>query len=79
MNCQGRAALFEDTRMVDGGVSVHTEGEHPLHIWVCRRRWRILTGVLLLGFFQTLGDSVLTGPTMTNVNDFRAVLITETR
>jgi hydroxypyruvate reductase len=27
------------------------------------------------GFFQTLGDSVVTGPTMTNVNDFRAVLI----
>ncbi|MEP6701431.1 MAG: MOFRL family protein, partial [Betaproteobacteria bacterium] len=27
------------------------------------------------GFFQALGDSVITGPTMTNVNDFRAVLI----
>ena len=27
------------------------------------------------GFFETLGDSVVTGPTMTNVNDFRAVLI----
>ncbi len=26
-------------------------------------------------FFQTLGDSVLTGPTLTNVNDFRAILI----
>jgi hydroxypyruvate reductase len=26
-------------------------------------------------FFQTLGDSVITGPTLTNVNDFRAVLI----
>ncbi|QID18205.1 glycerate kinase [Nitrogeniibacter mangrovi] len=25
--------------------------------------------------FQTLGDSVVTGPTLTNVNDFRAVLI----
>lgn len=29
------------------------------------------------GFFRALGDSVITGPTMTNVNDFRAVLITE--
>ena len=29
------------------------------------------------GFFQKLGDSIVTGPTMTNVNDFRAVLITE--
>jgi len=27
------------------------------------------------GFFQRLGDSVLTGPTRTNVNDFRALLI----
>ena len=26
-------------------------------------------------FFQALGDSVITGPTLTNVNDFRAVLI----
>lgn len=30
------------------------------------------------GFFQTLGDSVVTGPTLTNVNDFRAILITAT-
>lgn len=28
------------------------------------------------GFFQALGDSIVTGPTRTNVNDFRAVLIT---
>ena len=28
------------------------------------------------GFFEALGASVVTGPTMTNVNDFRAVLIT---
>ena len=27
------------------------------------------------GFFAALGDSVVTGPTMTNVNDFRAILI----
>ncbi|HUO55803.1 MAG TPA: glycerate kinase [Rhodoblastus sp.] len=27
------------------------------------------------GFFSALGDSVLTGPTLTNVNDFRAILI----
>ncbi|MBI3145136.1 MAG: glycerate kinase [Pseudogulbenkiania sp.] len=30
------------------------------------------------GFFQALGDSVVTGPTLTNVNDFRAILITDT-
>jgi hydroxypyruvate reductase len=28
------------------------------------------------GFFQALGDSVVTGPTLTNVNDFRAILVT---
>ncbi len=27
------------------------------------------------GFFEALGDSVVTGPTLTNVNDFRALLI----
>jgi glycerate 2-kinase len=30
------------------------------------------------GFFQALGDSVVTGPTLTNVNDFRAIVITGT-
>ncbi len=28
------------------------------------------------GFFGTLGDAVVTGPTLTNVNDFRAILVT---
>jgi hydroxypyruvate reductase len=27
------------------------------------------------GFFSALGDSVITGPTLTNVNDFRAILL----
>lgn len=27
------------------------------------------------GFFEALGDSIITGPTMTNVNDFRAILV----
>ncbi|MCY1444856.1 putative hydroxypyruvate reductase [compost metagenome] len=29
------------------------------------------------GFFAELGDLVTTGPTRTNVNDFRAILILE--
>jgi hydroxypyruvate reductase len=29
------------------------------------------------GFFAAIGDGVETGPTLTNVNDFRAILITE--
>ncbi|WP_374482368.1 glycerate kinase, partial [Zoogloea sp.] len=28
------------------------------------------------GFFEALGDSLITGPTLTNVNDFRAILVT---
>ncbi len=28
-------------------------------------------------FFKALGDSLVTGPTLTNVNDFRAILITQ--
>ncbi|MGH8933211.1 MAG: MOFRL family protein, partial [Egibacteraceae bacterium] len=28
------------------------------------------------GFFAALGDHIVTGPTLTNVNDFRAILIT---
>jgi len=28
------------------------------------------------GFFGALGNAIVTGPTLTNVNDFRAVLIT---
>ena len=27
------------------------------------------------GFFEGLGDQVVTGPTLTNVNDFRAILV----
>ena len=27
------------------------------------------------GFFEALGDGIITGPTLTNVNDFRAILI----
>ena len=29
------------------------------------------------GFFEALGDSLVTGPTLTNVNDFRAILIVQ--
>jgi glycerate-2-kinase len=29
----------------------------------------------MASFFEALGDSIVTGPTLTNVNDFRAVLV----
>ena len=31
------------------------------------------------GFFGAIGDQVVTGPTLTNVNDFRAILIEPAR
>ena len=31
------------------------------------------------GFFGALGDGIVTGPTLTNVNDFRAILIDRKR
>ncbi len=31
------------------------------------------------GFFGALGDGIVTGPTLTNVNDFRAILVTDDR
>lgn len=36
---------------------------------------RMLNNNDAYGFFQRLGDLVVTGPTLTNVNDFRAILI----
>jgi hydroxypyruvate reductase len=42
-------------------------------------RWRFdklsANGVLQFGYFEALGDSAVTGPTLTNVNDFRAIFI----
>jgi len=35
----------------------------------------MLAGNDAYGFFSALGDLVLTGPTLTNINDFRAILI----
>lgn len=29
------------------------------------------------GFFGALGDSIVTGPTLTNVNDFRAIFVAD--
>jgi hydroxypyruvate reductase len=36
---------------------------------------KALAGNDAYGFFAALGDLVLTGPTLTNVNDFRAILV----
>lgn len=37
--------------------------------------WALLAGHDSYSFFRGIGDLVVTGPTLTNVNDIRAVLI----
>lgn len=73
-------ALMGDTDGVDGmeeiaGAQIAPDtlerafalGLHPL---------RSLDGNDAHSFFEALGASVVTGPTLTNVNDFRAILVT---
>jgi hydroxypyruvate reductase len=79
---QGRAgihALACDTDGVDGQEDIAGAVLAPDTL---ERAWSV--GIKPLeslqdndghGFFSALGDSVVTGPTLTNVNDFRAVLV----
>ena len=36
---------------------------------------RLDLSLVIYGFFAALGDLVVTGPTRTNVNDYRAILV----
>jgi hydroxypyruvate reductase len=72
-------ALAGDTDGVDGQEEIAGAVVHPHTL---TRAWqRGLNAADRLrnndahSFFQALGDSVVTGPTRTNVNDFRAILI----
>ena len=75
----GVHALMADTDGVDGREDIAGAllGPHTL----ARARAAGLDARAALadndghGFFGALGDAVVTGPTLTNVNDFRAVLI----
>ena len=76
----GVYALAADTDGVDGveEIAGATLGPDTL-----RRAWALgmnprshLDNNDAHSFFQRLGDSVVTGPTLTNVNDFRAILLT---
>jgi hydroxypyruvate reductase len=68
-----------DTDGVDGAAEV--AGATVAPDTLARARARGLDAAAALarndahGFFATLGDQVVTGPTLTNVNDFRAVLV----
>lgn len=77
---RGIYALAADTDGVDGmeeiaGALLYPESlgravQHGLHASA------YLDNNDAHAFFGTLGDSVITGPTLTNVNDFRAILVT---
>ncbi|MFN0184838.1 MAG: glycerate kinase [Aquabacterium sp.] len=72
-------ALAADTDGVDGQVEVAGALLAPDSL---SRAWRLglkpqdsLANNDGHGFFGALGDALVTGPTLTNVNDFRAILI----
>jgi hydroxypyruvate reductase len=76
---RGISALAADTDGIDG--SEDNAGATLLPDTLARARDKGLDAKAMLadndgyGFFAALGDLVITGPTLTNVNDFRALLI----
>ena len=74
-------AIAGDTDGVDGAEDI--AGAYVAPDSLARARARGLDARSSLerndghGFFKAIGDSVITGPTFTNVNDFRAILITQ--
>ena len=76
---EGVYAIAGDTDGVDGQVDIAGAIATPTSLDRARALGLVPAAALDAndghGFFQALGDSVITGPTYTNVNDFRAVLI----
>ncbi len=76
----GVHAIAADTDGIDG--SEHNAGALFAPDSLARARAlgidarRLLAGNDSYGFFSALGDLVVTGPTLTNVNDYRAILVT---
>ena len=79
----GIAALAGDTDGTDGGAGSPDDpaGAAIDQNTLARARWRGLDPAHFLrdndstGFFTRLGDLIETGPTWTNVNDFRAIIV----
>ena len=73
-------ALACDTDGVDGAAEVAGAIVTPDSLARARARGLDPAGALdrndSHGFFAALGNQVVTGPTLTNVNDFRAILTT---
>jgi hydroxypyruvate reductase len=76
----GVHALAGDTDGVDGSEEIAGAFVTPDTLLRARRLGIVARERLddndAHGFFAALGDSLITGPTLTNVNDFRAILIT---
>jgi glycerate 2-kinase len=76
----GVAAIAGDTDGVDGQEEIAGALWRPDTL--ARARQQQIAALASLenndahSFFQALGDAVITGPTLTNVNDFRAIFIT---
>ncbi len=72
-------AIAGDTDGVDGAEEIagaHVTPDTLARAWAQGLRPRdVLADNDAHTFFERLGDSVVTGPTRTNVNDFRAILI----
>ena len=72
-------ALAGDTDGVDGQEEIagaHVAPDSLARAWALGLRPKdMLDHNDAHSFFAALGDSVITGPTLTNVNDFRAILI----
>ena len=79
----GISALAGDTDGTDGGAGSADDPAGAVidPTTLDRARWRGLDPAHFLsdnnstGFFSRLGDLVETGPTWTNVNDFRAIVV----
>ena len=75
----GVYALAGDTDGVDGAEEIAGAVLTPDSLARARALGIFPRGALEAndghGFFGALGDSVVTGPTLTNVNDFRAILV----
>ncbi|MBE0692681.1 MAG: glycerate kinase, partial [Aquamicrobium sp.] len=75
----GIHALACDTDGVDGGAEVAGAVIGPDTLDLARRAGLDAGKALATndahGFFAGIGGQVVTGPTLTNVNDFRAILI----
>ena len=75
----GIHALAADTDGIDGAREVAGAIITPETLKRARALgidpWALLANNDAHTFFEKLGDQIITGPTLTNVNDFRAVLI----